>query len=116
MQRVSNDIIPSHDDAKGSLPNGRAASTWGALPSFMSRYFPGTKKRYGYGGNSFICVVEFGDRVKAKSLLAGGESGNPSSNHFFDQGEMYTKGKFKEVLFYKEDVLNNAEKTYHPGE
>jgi acyl-homoserine lactone acylase PvdQ len=82
----------------------------------MSRYFPGTKKRYGYAGNSFICVVEFGDRIRAKSLLAGGESGNPSSAHFFDQGEMYTRGIFKDVLFYKEDVLKNAEKTYHPGE
>jgi hypothetical protein len=29
---------------------------------------------------------------------------------------MYSKGIFKEVLFYKEDVLKHAEKTYHPGE
>jgi hypothetical protein len=29
---------------------------------------------------------------------------------------MYTKGKFKEVLFYREDVVKHAEKTYHPGE
>ncbi|MEO6868999.1 MAG: penicillin acylase family protein, partial [Ginsengibacter sp.] len=67
-------------------------------------------------GNSFICAVEFGPRIKALSLLAGGESGHPSSKHFFDQGTMYAKGKFKEVLFYKEDVLKHAEKTYHPGE
>jgi len=25
-------------------------------------------------------------------------------------------GKFKDVLFYKADVLKHAEKTYHPGE
>jgi hypothetical protein len=29
---------------------------------------------------------------------------------------MYRKGSFKEVLFYKDDVIKNAEKTYHPGE
>jgi hypothetical protein len=29
---------------------------------------------------------------------------------------MYTQGKFKEVLFYKEDVIKNAELKYHPGE
>ncbi len=29
---------------------------------------------------------------------------------------MYRKGQFKDVLFYKDDVQKNAEKTYHPGE
>ena len=84
------------------------------LPSYNARYFPGTKKRYGVNGNSFICAVEFGDSIRAKSLLAGGESGDPKSPHFADQLEMYAKGKFKDVLFYKEDVVKHAEKTYHP--
>ena len=51
-----------------------------------------------------------------KSLLAGGESGNTNSKHFFDQGLMYSKGQFKDVLFYKEDVLKQAERIYHPGD
>ena len=29
---------------------------------------------------------------------------------------MYCIGQFKEVLFYKEDVLKYKEKEYHPGE
>jgi acyl-homoserine-lactone acylase len=29
---------------------------------------------------------------------------------------MYIDGKFKDVLFYKEDVLKHVEKKYHPGE
>ena len=86
------------------------------LPSYNSRPYAGTNKRYGVSGNSFICAVEFGPRIKAKSLLAGGNSGDPASKHFSDQAEMYTQGKFKEVLFYKEDVLKNAERTYHPGQ
>jgi acyl-homoserine lactone acylase PvdQ len=86
------------------------------LPSYTSKTFPGTQKKYGVNGNSFICAVEFGKRIKAKSLLAGGESGDESSKHFFDQGLMYSKGQFKDVLFYKEDVLQHAERSYHPGE
>jgi acyl-homoserine lactone acylase PvdQ len=58
--------------------------------------------------------VEFGKRIKAKTLLAGGENNVPGSKHFFDQGLMYTKGEFKEVLFYKEDVLKHVERKYHP--
>ena len=60
--------------------------------------------------------MEFGKKVKAKSLLAGGNSGNPQSKHFMDQAEIYQKGQFKDVLFYKEDVQKNAERTYRPGE
>jgi acyl-homoserine-lactone acylase len=115
-QRINPDIENKFDDSKPSLPVGFVSSQWGMLPSFTSSYFQGTKKRYGYNGNSFICAVEFGKRIKAKSLLTGGESGEPSSKHFFDQGLMYSKGQFKDVLFYKEDVLKHAEKTYHPGE
>lgn len=116
FQRISGDIDNHFDDDSASIPVGFASSTWGMIPSYSSRTFPGTQKRYGVNGNSFICVVEFGKRIKAKSLLAGGESGNPNSNHFFDQGLMYSKGQFKDVLFYKEDVLKQAERTYHPGE
>jgi hypothetical protein len=29
---------------------------------------------------------------------------------------MYSKGEFKDVLFYKDDVMKHVEKTYHPGE
>ena len=116
FQRIYNDIENKFDDSQPGIPVAFASSTWGILPSYSSRTYPGTKKRYGYHGNSFICAVEFGKKIKAKSLLAGGASGNPNSKHFFDQGTMYSKGVFKDVLFYKEDVLQHAEKNYHPGE
>ena len=115
-QRLTGNTTEKYDDAKPSLPDGFTASTWGCLPSFVSRTFNGTNKRYGVSGNSFICAVEFGKKVTAKSLLAGGNSGDIKSKHFGDQAEMYTKGKFKDVLFYKEDVLKHVEKSYHPGE
>ncbi len=116
FQRISGDIDNQFDDSKDSYEVPFVSSTWGMLPSYSSRSFPGTEKRYGVNGNSFICAVEFGKRIKAKSLLAGGESGHTESPHFFDQGEMYANGKFKDVLFYKEDVMKHVEKKYHPGE
>ncbi len=116
FQRISGDIDNQFDDEKSSLPMAYASSRWGMLPAYISRSFPNTKKRYGEHGNSFICAVEFGPKIKAKSLLAGGESGHVDSKHFFDQGERYTKAQFKDVLFYKEDVLKQVERNYHPGE
>ena len=116
FQRISSDIDQKYDDNQPSLPMANASSLWGMLPSFNSKYYPQTKKRYGVGGNSFICAVEFGKKIKAKSLLAGGESGDSSSKHFNDQMLNYTQGKFKEILFYRADVIKNAERTYRPGE
>lgn len=115
-QRLTGNIVETYDDNKPSIPVGFASSQWGMIPSYASHTYPGTKKRYGDNGNSFICAVEFGKRIKAKSLLAGGESGDPNSKHFNDQALMYSKGQFKDVLFYKEDVLKHAERTYRPGE
>jgi len=116
FQRSGGDIDLKYDDSKPSLPIAFGPGSWGSLPSFKSSYQKDSKKRYGYNGNSFVCAVEFGQKIKAKSLLAGGNSGDPKSKHFEDQAEMYQKGQFKDVLFYKEDVIKNAERTYHPGE
>jgi acyl-homoserine lactone acylase PvdQ len=46
--------------------------------------------------------------------LAGGQSGDPLSPHFFDQANAYVNGMFKEVFFEKEDVLRHVEKKYMP--
>lgn len=116
FQRSSGDIDLTYDDNQESLAMGTASVLWGSLPAFKSSYQNNSKKRYGYNGNSFICAVEFGPKIIAKSLLAGGNSGDPNSKHFFDQAKRYQNAQFKDVLFYKEDVQKNAEKTYHPGE
>jgi acyl-homoserine lactone acylase PvdQ len=104
------------DDTKPSIPVGLAAATFGSLPSFASRRFSGMDKRYGVSGNSFIACVEFGKKVKAKSIITGGQSFDPASKHYIDQAKGYIDGEFKEVFFYKEDVLKHIEKQYHPGE
>ena len=116
LQRLDGDIESRFDDSAPSLPIPMASGRWGALASFGARRFEGTKKLYGYAGNSFVAVVEFGPRVRAKSLLAGGQSGDPDSPHFFDQGERYAQGQFKEVAYYREDVERRAVRRYQPGE
>ncbi|TKC01906.1 penicillin acylase family protein [Pedobacter cryotolerans] len=114
-QRLTGAMNEKYDDTLPSLPVGFGSALWGQLSSYRSNPFK-TNKRYGFSGNSFVCAVEFGPRIKAKSILAGGNSGDPTSKHFTDQALMYSKGEFKDVLFYKEDVLRNAERSYRPGE
>ena len=116
FQRVSGDINQQYDDSKPSYPVAFTSANWGSLAAFGMVAPQKTKRIYGDRGNSFVAVVEFGPRVRAKSILAGGESGNPASPHFNDQAEMYSKGQFKDVLFYKADIERQLERKYHPGE
>jgi acyl-homoserine lactone acylase PvdQ len=115
-QRNNGDIFQMFNDSLPSLPVGMASGSWGALASFGTRYGKNTKRQYGVSGNSFVAVVEFGEKVKAKSMLAGGQSGNPNSPHFDDQVQPYIDGKFKDIAYYRDDVLKAAERIYHPGE
>ncbi len=114
-QRLNGDIQQPFNDDAPSLPVGMASGNWGALASFGAKRYPGTRRIYGTSGNSFVAVVEFGDKVRAKSLLAGGQSGDPDSPHFDDQAQRYVDREFKDVAYYREDVEKRAEKTYHPG-
>jgi acyl-homoserine-lactone acylase len=114
-QRLNGDIQQPFADDAPSLPIGMASGNWGALASFKAKRYGDTKRIYGTAGNSFVAVVEFGDKVRAKSLLAGGQSGDPKSPHFDDQTTRYAKGEFKEVAFYREDVDARASRRYQPG-
>ena len=115
-QRLTGDIAQPFDDSKLSIPVPYVSGTWGALAAYGMTSPQKTKRIYGERGNSFVAAVEFGKRVRAKSILAGGNSGDPSSPHFNDQAEMYARGEFKDVLFYREDIERHAVRRYHPGE
>jgi acyl-homoserine-lactone acylase len=113
-QRLTDDIVQPFDDAKPSLPVGFAPSNWGALASFDAAYPRKTKKIYGSVGNSFVAAVEFGPIIHAKAIMSGGDSGDPKSPHFTDQAHMFVQGRFRDVLFSREDVMAHAERSYHP--
>jgi acyl-homoserine-lactone acylase len=114
-QRVNGAIVQPFSDAAPSIPVGFTSSRWGSLASFGARTYTGTKKMYGTSGNSFVAVVEFGDRVTARAVSAGGQSGDPASPHFSDQAKRYSTGDLREVYFYRPQLEGHIERTYHPG-
>jgi len=115
FQRNNGSIVQTFDDAKPSLPVPFTSAQWGSLASFGAKRWPGTKRYYGTLGNSFVAVVQFGDKVRARAISAGGESGDPASPHFNDQAPRYAIGNLRDVYFYPEDVKKHAVKTYRPG-
>jgi acyl-homoserine lactone acylase PvdQ len=115
FQRLNGDIVQPFSDSGPSIPVGFTSSIWGSLASFGARAYPGTKKWYGTSGNSFVAVVEFGDKVRARAITAGGESGHPASKHFDDEAQRYSTGNLREVYFYPEQLKGHTEREYHPG-
>jgi acyl-homoserine-lactone acylase len=116
FQRISPAIDHPFDDAAPSIPVPFASARWGSLASFGAGPKPGTKKWYGTNGNSFVAVVEFGRKVRARAVTAGGESGHPESPHFNDQALRYASGALREVYFYPEQLKGHVERVYRPGE
>ena len=115
-QRLTGDIVQRFNDAFPSIPVPFTSSQWGSLASFGARTYPGTKKRYGTTGNSFVAAVEFGPTIRAKAVTAGGESGDLKSRHFNDQAARYAAGDLRDVYFYRSQLEGHIEREYHPGE
>jgi acyl-homoserine lactone acylase PvdQ len=115
FQRLSGGVVQTFSDAGPSIPVGFTSAAWGSLAAFDAKAYPATKRWYGTGGNSFVAVVEFGERVHARAVTAGGESGHPESPHFNDEAARYSTGNLREVYFYQEQLEGHTEREYHPG-
>jgi acyl-homoserine-lactone acylase len=116
-QRISADIDnPTYSDSAPSIPVPFADANFGSLASIRSLPKAGTKRWYGDYGNSFVAVVEFGPRVRARAVTAGGESGHPDSPHFNDEAQRYASGALREVYFWPDQLTGHTERVYHPGE
>lgn len=116
FQRLTNDIVHPFSDAAPSIPVGFTSGNYGSLASFGARRYMGSKRLYGTYGNSFVAVVEFGPKVRAKAVTAGGESGDPKSKHFNDQAGRYAAGDLREVYFYPAQLKGRTERRYRPGQ
>ncbi len=116
FQRISPAIDHPFSDRAPSIPVGFSSARWGSLASFGAAPRQGSKRWYGTSGNSFVAVVEFGKRVRARAVTAGGESGNPASPHFNDQAPRYATGNLREVYFYPDQLQGHIERRYRPGE
>lgn len=72
--------------------------------------------RYAVVGSCYLGVVEFSDRVRAASAVQFGASSDPQSQHYFDQARFFSEQKLKPAWFYRDEVLEHAVRSYHPGE
>ncbi len=115
-QRNDGAIVQTFDDAKPSIAVPFTSAQWGSLAAFGAMRYPGTKRYYGTRGNSFVATIEFGPRLRAWAVSAGGESGDPASKHFADQAKRYADGKLRPVYFYPEDLEGHVERRYRPGD
>jgi acyl-homoserine-lactone acylase len=116
FQRISPAIDHPFSDAEPSIAIPFAYGNYGSLASSNAAPRNGSKRWYGTSGNSFVAVVEFGPRVRARAVSAGGESGDPSSSHFNDQADRYAAGALRQVYFYPDELQGHVERTYKPGE
>ncbi|WP_295633146.1 penicillin acylase family protein [Novosphingobium sp.] len=116
FQRLDDSIRPHFDDARPSLPVPFTWALWGTLASSSAKAWPGTKKWYGSSGNSFVAVIEFGPRVEAWAITAGGESGDPASPHFADQAQRFVSGQLRKVYFWPDELAGHVERKYYPGD
>jgi acyl-homoserine-lactone acylase len=114
FQRLNDSIVAHFDDGGPSIAVPFTDGFWGSLAASSADHAQ-TKRRYGVSGNSFVAVVEFGEKVRAKAVTAGGESGDPASPHFIDQAARYCAGALRDVYFYPEQLVGHTERTYHPG-
>jgi acyl-homoserine lactone acylase PvdQ len=103
-------------DDQPSLPVAGAPGPLGIVFNFYAFPQAGQKNHYGVAGHSYVAAVELALEPKAKTILQFGESGDPTSPHWFDQAQLYAKKQFKPARYSKADVEANCERHYHPGE
>jgi acyl-homoserine-lactone acylase len=115
LQRLPSSNPQAFSDDAPSTPVPFASSLWGSLPAFGFDKPPPTRRWYGTKGNSFVAVVEFGPRVRARAVSAGGASGNPASPHFNDQSQRYAAGALRDVYFYPDQLQGHVERRYRPA-
>ncbi len=56
------------------------------------------------GGPSTRRIIDFSDIENSWSVLPTGQSGNPMSEHYDDQADLFVKGKFRKMKLNKKEI------------
>ena len=69
-----------------------------------------------FAGESYIGLVRFTkDGPIMESIMSFGNSDDPSSDHYTDQMEMYSKFQTKKMIFDKKEIYSKAKSIYSPN-
>jgi len=105
-------------DIQKLVRGDEARPAWG-LPDVLTAAYTG---KYNNGmrkvvlGDAYICFVRYPKNGLPiiESVNTFGASMHPESPHFKDQEEMFQQQKLKHMTLDKKEVLQKAEKVYHP--
>ena len=59
-------------------------------------------------GPSTRRIIDFSDVENSLSILPTGQSGNPLSEHYDDQAEMFVNGEFRKMMMNKTEIEETA--------
>lgn len=84
----------------------------GSMGTFRVAWPGGADEDHIYvgGGDSWVGVIEFGNKVKAKVLLSYGNATQKDSPHNGDQLELFSKKELRDAWFTKADIEANTER------
>jgi len=97
------------NDPDGQFPANGGPDYYGIFRAIYYQENQSDHKAYAVGGDSYVAVTEFGEKVKAKVLLSYGNASQPGSKHIGDQLELLSEKQLRPALLTKEDVLQNME-------
>lgn len=91
---------------------------FGWLGQFRTMYYEPQGKRgtaeslksRAVAGDTYVAIIEFGDKPKAKALLTYGNATQKGNPHIGDQLELFAKKQLRDVWYERADVEANVEK------
>ncbi|MCY7356446.1 MAG: penicillin acylase family protein, partial [Rudanella sp.] len=84
----------------------------GNLGIFRTMYYARNKannKNYAVHGDTYVAIVEFGDKPRAQVLLSYGNATQPGSKHVGDQLPLLSEKKLRTAWLTKAEVMQHLE-------